>query len=127
MLAALCLLAGGAHAQAALIVNAVRAATNVALIATADQQYFRKGKGSFQLRDSLNWQPWTAVYLTNNGLRAGSGKAEKAYALPEFRQVVLGRDTFAVVEHVRFPAPTKAGAPPIPPTTVLGRLMWRRP
>lgn len=123
---ALGLCAGSAQAQIGLIAAAVRTATNVALIATADRQFARKGKGNYQLSADGQWQT-APLLLTSDALRTGSGKTEKTHALPEVRQVVFGRDTFAVVQAVQFPAPADGKPAPAPPAAIVGRRVWRRP
>ncbi|KUG09422.1 hypothetical protein ASU33_16980 [Solirubrum puertoriconensis] len=104
----------------------VRTAVNVTMLATADHQFARKGKGSYQLEaNAATWQP-AKLLLTNNLLQAETGKDEQRYSLGELRQAVIGTDTFAVVHSVQFP-PSGKDKQPVPPTTVLGRRTWRRP
>ncbi|RAK63926.1 hypothetical protein DLM85_20485 [Hymenobacter edaphi] len=127
MLVVLCLSASYARAQAGLIVAAVRAATNVVSIATADRQFARKGKGTYQLSANGQWQT-APLLLTGEGLRAGSGKTEQTYPLGEVRQVAFGRDTFAVVQAVQFPPPADAKAAALaPPDAIVGYRVWRHP
>ncbi|AYA37307.1 hypothetical protein D3Y59_09730 [Hymenobacter oligotrophus] len=115
-----------ASAQAGLIVGLVRAAVNVTLLATADTEFARKGKGSYQLEAAAgSWQTGKLL-LTNNLIEVEAGKEDQRYSLGELRQAVIGTDTFAVVHSVQFP-PSGKDKRPVPPTTVLGRRTWRRP
>jgi hypothetical protein len=125
--AALCLPQVPALAQAGLIVGLVRTAANVTLLATADYNFVRKGKGSYQLASEAAWQPSEQLVLSGWGLQVGRKDAQ-AYNLEQLSQVVLYADTFAVVQSVEFPKPAKAKPTDnTGPVTVVARRVWRRP
>ncbi|KAA9332121.1 hypothetical protein F0P96_11575 [Hymenobacter busanensis] len=89
-----------ARAQAALIVGLVRTGSNVIRLATADYQFGRAGNGFYQLPDG-SWQK-QPLALSYSGLAVGKGKETQVLALDQFRQAVIGADTFVVVRNVRF-------------------------
>lgn len=119
LLASLLLLASAAQAQIGMLVAAAINAKQA-----ADMQFVTKGKGTYQVADGT-WQS-NYLMLTQGGLQAGKGKKMSFVAKDVLRQVVISRDTFAVVAAVHY-SPTGKDQQPAPVLDVVARRTWRRP
>lgn len=102
------------------VVGLLRATSDAEGWGTANDFYFRRGKGRYQLAGA-EWQT-DRVAVNNVQIAVGGGREPQTYYLNDVRQVVIGADSFVTVFDVR-----RWSQPQAAPTLVLGKRTWRRP
>ncbi|GAB2957386.1 hypothetical protein GCM10027048_24890 [Hymenobacter coalescens] len=106
---------------AAIIVGLLRANSDAEGFGTANEFYFRRGKGSYRLAGA----DWQTDYLAVNNvqLSAGRGKEPQTYYLNQVERVVIGVDSFQTIHDVQVWGQPRQAARVL----VLGRRTLRRP
>lgn len=102
------------------VVGLLRATSDKEGWGTANDFYFQRGKGRYQLAGA-DWQT-DRVAVNNVQIAVGGGREPQTYYLNDVRQVVIGADSFVTVFDVQ-----RWGQPQAAPTLVLGKRVWRRP
>ncbi len=94
-------------------------------VAAADMQFVTRGRGQFHRVGGAAWETDYLV-LTSRNVTVGQGSAANTLHLEALEGVVIHQDSFAVVRQAHFALVAK-GKEALPPATVLGRRLWRRP